>query len=528
MIERIDSVILKRPDAFFIKMFKPIHFLLSVAVAYLIVIESNVLNFFNEYIHSSSNVVGESIESKFSNPALFIIPIVLIMFSLIIFGIMFRKQKSTVYYFFNIFAFIIILIINVYATNFLGVLETTIVAIKSVKLIHDLVLISIIIESVSFIFLIVRGTGVNFKKFNFDSEISKFDISDNDKEEFELDVNFDLSESRTKRKRNFRNLKYFYLENKFIIKVISFVVLVLTVLGIFAFMWINTKINDEGKYYSLDSLKFKVVESILLNTDSKGKELTDNYLVVSKCSMKSNYLNNKVYLNDFSLRIGEAVFKPTTKYYSSILDLGVGYDEKLSTETYNSYIFVFEIPKKYIESDMDFRYSSSENYIDIKLNPKKMASSNTMVSKSINNYLEFDHSFGDIKFKINSYEINDNFLVKYNYCIEKDDCINSTEYIKPSIDTNFDKAVLKLNIDFSDNSDLNIKSFYNLLSKFGYITYQIEDKWCNQYNSFEEIKSLKTNNKNDIYIGVNKEIMNATSIKIVFNIRDSLYEYKIK
>ena len=101
---------------------------------------------------------------------------------------MFKKKKPVTFYVVNVFSFIVIIIINMYASNFLGVLEESIVSVKSVKLIHDLILLNMIIESIIFIFFVVRGMGINFKKFDFDSEISKFDISESDKEEFELDI----------------------------------------------------------------------------------------------------------------------------------------------------------------------------------------------------------------------------------------------------------------------------------------------------------------------------------------------------
>ena len=147
-------MILKKPYAFFIKMFKPIHLIMAALVMYLIYLNNKILSFLTEYLHSSINVVGENIKSEIFTNMLYIIPIIIIVLSFVILGIMFKKNKPIKFYFISIFIFIVVIVINFYASNFLGVMEESIVAIKSVKLIHDLVLINVALESFIFIFYI--------------------------------------------------------------------------------------------------------------------------------------------------------------------------------------------------------------------------------------------------------------------------------------------------------------------------------------------------------------------------------------
>lgn len=521
-------MILKKPYAFFIKMFKPIHLVLAVLVSYLVYLENKILNFLNTYIYSSSNVVGENIKERLVNNLVYIIPIVIIILSLIILGVMFRKKKPVTFYVINIFSFIVITIINMYAANFLGILEESIVAVKTVKLIHDLILLNMIIESIIFIFLIVRGMGVNFKKFNFDAEISKFDISESDKEEFELDINVDLAESKRKRRRKIRYLKYAYIENKFLINCVSIIVICVIGLIIYGTINIYSKTNKEGVIYPASTFNFGVDETIMLNTDYQGNKITDNYLIVVNTRMSSYINSNKLFLKDFSLKIGEAKFKPITKYENSLIDLGYLYKEEELPAEYTNYLFVYEIPEKYITSDMLFSYINDGKSIDIKLNPKELVSSNKTESKKITEEVDFKNSLGDIKFKINEYEIRDRFIIQYNYCVKANDCLLSKEYLKATLDKNYDKYLLRLKLEYSDNSDLNLNTFYKFFERFGSISYKIGDIWYSQSNGFEEIKSSKVIDKDNIYIGIKAEIFNASSIKLVFNVRGIKYEYLLK
>lgn len=521
-------MILKKPYAFFIKMFKPIHIILAVFIAYLIHLDNKILSFLTNYIYSSYDLGGENITSELVSNFLYIIPFIIIVASLLLLGIMYKKKKPTTFYVVSVFAFIIVIVINSYASNFLGMLEESVVSIKSVKLIHDLVLINIGVESVIFIPFVVRGMGINFKKFNFDSEISKFNISESDKEEFELSIKIDLNQSKTKRRRFFRNIKYFYFENKFIISLVSILLLLITSIGTYFIIESRENKNVEGVVYSMGTFDLSVDSTIILNTDYRENKITDDYLIVIDSKMKSNYSSNSLYLNDFSLKIGETIFKPTTKYSDLFVDLGTVYNEEILLNEYNNYLFIFEIPEKYITSEMMFRYNNLGNIVGINLNPKTIVSSNININKKIGEEISFEESLGDIKFKINEYDIKDKYLTEYDYCVQENECYKSKEYLKASIDENFDKYILKVNVMYEDNSDLDIKSFYQFLSKFGSIHYNIDGIWYSQVSGFEEIKSTRISQKNISYIGINSHIINASSIKLVFNVRDSKYEYTIK
>jgi len=73
-------MILKKPYAFFIKMFKPIHIFLSLITLFLINLENNILKFLNSYMHIMDNNVEKNVIESLINNFLYIIPIVIIIF----------------------------------------------------------------------------------------------------------------------------------------------------------------------------------------------------------------------------------------------------------------------------------------------------------------------------------------------------------------------------------------------------------------------------------------------------------------
>jgi len=521
-------MILKKPYAFFIKVFKPIHLLLAFLIVYLTYRSNNVLVFFNNYIYSSENVVGLTLKEKLISNDIYVIPIIIIIFSLIFLGIMFNKKKPVIFYVTNIFIYLIVIIINVYISRFLTSMEEAIVSIKIVKLSHDLILLNMIFQIFSFVLFFIRGLGINFKKFNFDSDITKLNINESDKEEIEVSINIDLDIAKSKRKRKRRYFKYAYKENKFIINLLLFLIL-MTVISTSAFVYFSKiEKNKEGIVYSMGNFNLIVNKSMFMNYGIDNEKITNNCLVVLDVSLQTNLKSISLFLKDFSLEVGEAIFHVETKYANKLLDIGNTYNQEILNSEYNNYIFIFEIPEKYMESDLVFIYNNQGVKKGITLNPKKYISNKIIKSLDIGGKINFNDTLGDISFSVNSFEIKDKFLINYNYCISENDCILSKEYITPTINENFDKHVLKLTVDYVDKSNLNTKSFYDFFSKFGTIEYKVNGKLYIQNSNFEQLKSKKTDNKNNIYIGVNSNITNADSIDLVFNIRDSKYTYILK
>ena len=501
---------------------------MSILIALLIYNTNKILNFLSNYIYSNTNVVGQYFKSDLVNKWIFAIPIILILFSLIFLGIMFSKKKKIIFYLVNIFSSIIVLIINIYCSNFLGVMEKNVVSIKLVKLNHDLIFINMIIEVVLFIVLLTRGLGFNFKGFNFNSDISKLDISDSDKEEIEVNINIDFEDKKRERRKKIRHLRYLYYENKLIINIVlyTFVILTCTIISIAIIN--REKTNVEGTVYNIGKFNLRVDETFLLTDSYRGKKLTENYLLVTKISLQSNLKSISLFLADFNLNIGSSIFKPNTKYANKLIDIGNMYDESILQSEYNNFILIFEIPEKYIESDMFLEYNNEGYNTSIKLNPKLYISKELNVINKIGEDLNFKDHFEGITLIIKNFDIKKTFQVNYNFCLKDNDCLNSVEYLKPTLNQNFDKVLLMLDFNYSNNSKFSSNTFYDFFVKFGSIYYKKGEKWFSQNSNFEQVKSKKTNQKNKLYIGVNQDIIGADSIKIVFKIRNSKYEYILK
>ena len=238
-------MILRKPYAFFIRMFKPIHLVIGLLIGILVSTEGRMYGFLNRNANTSLNLIGQNLKSEYITLSLYVIPIVVILLFMGIFVIMFYKKKPVTFYVAGIISLIAVIIINAYATAFFSELNEAIVAIKYVKLTRDLSLIAMIIEIVLLVFVLIRGAGVNIQKFNFDSDISKIDIKDSDNEEFEVNVSLNIDKAKRDRNKRIRYLKYAYAENKLKVNIAIGVIVFLLVVVSFVLFNKRTRIFSE-------------------------------------------------------------------------------------------------------------------------------------------------------------------------------------------------------------------------------------------------------------------------------------------
>ena len=60
-------MIIRKPYAFLAKHFKKIHFILSILVVYLMYRTNLIFQFFNEYVSTQQNLIGQELTSNLFN-----------------------------------------------------------------------------------------------------------------------------------------------------------------------------------------------------------------------------------------------------------------------------------------------------------------------------------------------------------------------------------------------------------------------------------------------------------------------------
>lgn len=514
-------MILKKPYVILIKYFKLIHVFLTIFIVYTIYKINLLLRFFNNYMSNQTSVVGQNLRDNLYTNFMFVIPLIILIISITLLWLMVKKKKPYRFYLINTLVYIVVFIVVLYTSSFLGNMEKSLVDVVNVRVVRDLLTITIMLQSVSLVVSFIRAIGFDIKSFEFLSDLQQLEINEEDQEEYEIDFSIDSNERRRKRKRKLRYLKYTYKENKIFIHVFLLIVLGIASFVIYKKMGIYAKLNKEGSILSTTHYNMGIEESYLINTSYKGITITDNYLVVLKLKIKINSDKYRLITGNFKLQVGDNSYITTNKYDKYLIDLGTVYNNNTLTSEYNNYLLVYEIPKEDINQNMKLIYLEDGKNIKIKINPIKY-------DNNCNNEYQIGEDIiinEQDSVNINNYQLQETFTINYDYCL-KDKCYNSIQYLVPTLDTNYDKAILKITGTANVTENSLYTNFNQLITNLVTINYTIGDQ--SKTTNITRITNLKKQEENTYYYEVNKELMNADSIKLVFNTRKCKYLYVLK
>lgn len=355
-------MILRRPYAFLIKHFRLIHLILFILCGYVTYRANIILSFFKDYISYNGNI--EVISSEYINYLMFISIILIIIFSVVIYLLMRYKKKPRLLYILLIIISIISSILFVYLYGNIKELETTIMTAREIRLLRDISRVNFWMLFIVCIPIFVRGLGFDIKKFNFNKDLHDLKLEAQDSEEVE--VNVDLNSDKVKRtgRKILRELKYYYVENKFFINIILGVIAVVLIM-IFPFnkFVINRTLN-EGEVLSTNYFNIKVDKSYISERNRISK---DNSYVILKINVKGKTNKYKLDLDKFILEGKNNKYVPSLKYYYYFSDLGIGYKNNiLDTGEYKEYLFIYNIKNE--DKDSNFKLNYIVNDRKIKLN----------------------------------------------------------------------------------------------------------------------------------------------------------------
>lgn len=533
-------MIFRKPYAFFIKNFKLFHFILFVLSSILLYRTSIVYNFIKEYIKTSPNVIGKELTDTLFASYSYILIVFMIIINLILIIIMIRKIKPFVFYIINISLYISILVIFVLSHRVVGNLEIMLVEPKTLLAIRDILNIARLLQTISVLFYLVRATGFDIKKFDFGRDLQELNISEEDSEEYEVAIEFEGNEILRSLKRFKRNFKYYYKENQLIINIIVLLSISLTSLVIYINISKYDKVYKEQEYMNVGSFQLGVEASYNIKNDYKETAISTNeYDVIAvKLKVKSNY-NNQISTARTVLVVDGYQYYHIRGYKNRLFDLGKVYDNDTISTEFEEYLFVYQIPKNHSD-DMIFEYvdnieekrgETQVNTIDIKLNPVNIDNLEKQSSEyTLENQIDTsDSNISDYNITINNYDIQEKYTKTYYSCVNVNECYTFNETINPTVTTNKEKTLLRIEgLLTYENKLEGVANVYEFIKKFGTLEYTVNGITHKERNDFNQVKFAKVKENDTYYIEVDKEVMNADTIKLIFNIRNFEYTYILR
>jgi hypothetical protein len=500
---------------------------------YCIYYSKKLLDFFNEYIIESINLKGQDLISIYVPRLYQVIPFLIIIVLAIILTVMIIKKKPMMFYIINIASCIYTIIIVQVAKSTLNNMESALVDARAVRLIRDFIMISFIIQIICTTIVLIRSIGFDVKKFDFKEDLKELEINEEDREEFEVEFNIDQNKAKRNARRKIRYLKYAYKENKLLVHIVSIVfVFLIIIFGTYTYIK-KEKPVKENVYITNNGITLKVNKSYITATDYKGNIISeDSIFVILQIDIKTNSSNvDTLDIATAKLSVGEYSFIPTYDYKDTFFDFGDVYlSDKLSSD-YQTKILVYQIPKQLKDENIEFHFVNKTtmdkrivklglNDLTLKLDEDKL---------NLNEELDFkDSILSGYKLTINNFDIQKKYKLEYNFCYNND-CFTSYEYIVPSINTNIDKSILRLEGVLTIEKPISkLNDLYDIISSFGTIYYSIDGNLKTNSIALNKLTSTKKKENNIFYIEVPSELENASSISIKFKIRNKIYEYVLK
>lgn len=488
-------MILRKPYAFLIKNFKIIHLIIAIFSCVIAYLYKNALSFFSDYINNGYIIsLSETYKDKILPIYIFLILFVIIIFSVFLITLLYHKKKPVLFYFLLGIFYFVLFVYLLYTRGVLAGFKTQLLDSTNARIIHDMLILFYIPQFYFIIVCFVRAIGFNLKKFDFIKDMKELNLIASDNEEFELNVPFDNENLLRKIRKYFREMRYYFFENKLIILIILGIVFVLCLYYILT----NRKENYDNNYslnqqIIVNDIYTTFTDSVITNTDYTGKELDQYYMIVKVNFDNKSAKYKNLDKNKFQLVSGNDVISPIETYKRSFIDISPNkFPTSLSHAHSIDTILVYPLGNnpgnsykiKIYNGTITVKKNKIQKSIYVKLKNKRLSSVVDDTRYHQNQTLTFDDTFlNGASFKILNCSLNNNY--KYSYELCKDNvCDRFVDLIIPKTSN---KMILVCNAFLSYDKNNSYFKAYNSVNDFIEHYVYIKDVKDSQ-------KILKTNN----------------------------------
>jgi len=518
-------MILRKPFAFLIKHFKKINFILLVCTIFIFIKQMSLSAFINDYIKLGVyNAYVDNI-NNYASVLFYIVSIFIIVSTLILIYLLKLKKKPALFYVITTIEYLIVMTLFIYISSYFNTIlekETTMINLA----IKDLLLITSIPQYLIMVLLSIRSLGLDLKKFGFDQE-AEFEILEQDREEFEVQLEVDKDDIKRKFKKRFRYLKYFYVEHARVLNTIISIILIGLITYTYYYFGILNKTYKEEETFTANNYKITITDSYITNKSFQGDELTNKNFVIVNVDLINNGVKREVDLEKFMLMNKEAMILPTEKYNNYFKDLGTTLKTKtLRKNEKVNFILIYQVDTTLNNNDFALYYQDIPSLTKlklkkVKLNVKEISQTTIKEAKTLGEKIEYTLSNKETK----SFTINNvNFLNTTTYYYEK--CIvYDCSILKKEINTNKfpDSKIMQITFD---STNLNGKELIDFLVQYGKINYENKEGMISTGNINSAVDISYTGNY--LYLVVPNNVINEKyNIYLTWTVRNDVYKYQL-
>lgn len=521
-------MVFRKPYAFLIKNFKKIHILLVVLCAYIYYKTMSTSSFTTDFLNFLSYDPYYEPIKKYVGFFLLLVIIIVIVINGMLLILLRRKDKPWKLYLIPILEYIalffVLISIRSFFNSYTGDLSTT-----SIRLLNNMLFITTIPQYIVFLILLIRVIGLDLKNFNFSADEEFLDLSQDDREEFEVSVEFDKYALLRLLRKTQRALIYFYQEHRYFCN-IFFVVATIFLLGnIYYYFGVAHKVIKENQTNTINNYQITIHKSYYTDKGKTGDVLEkDSAFVILNMTVVNKGAVRVFNPDDFRLVNGRSGYSfAGDTYNNDFLDIGKGYPKgKLQYDEKKNFILVFKVdkkldPKRFVLYYQEYKNATTSYLRKIKLSLNDASDVLQNSSNKLGEEITIVYPNKEEK-SLTFREASLESSVEYTseVCNKDDEC----EIIPKNYTISEDKKILVIN--FSSN-DYEGEELIDFSTKYGKIVYRDNENITREWKVENAINSSKYLGKY-LYIKVPNALEEAKEIEFIYTIRNQKYIYKIR
>lgn len=352
-------MVFRKPYGFLIKYFKLIHLIIFAILTYLVSCNMEIYSFLNDCINDS---VYRYDALQYINYNIYIWMLLGIGLFFAIYLLFKYKDKPRNLYVLSIVGYIIVGIYMFMLFSYMSGLPTNVIDQKIIRAYRDIMLITLGFQYLIIIIMFVRGLGFDIKKFNFGKDIQELNLSQEDNEEVEFDVNIDTNGIMRNVRKKRRELGYFFQEYKVFIIGVFLILLLIVGYNIY------NNLKDILKVYNQEEI---VGYNNFITIKNSYYDITTgkNYIIV-KFDIFKYGKKERFNVNNMILMVDKEKYLPNKNICFNFSKLGNCYKKQYVTDSSSSYIVTYEVDSLNSRKTYLLYKESYDNSYKIKLDLK--------------------------------------------------------------------------------------------------------------------------------------------------------------
>ena len=512
-------MILRKPYALLIQYFQRIHLILIVLSAYIFYKVLALRTFVADFLNTESyNAYYEPI-SDYINIFLLISVFLVVVISIVLIILLHYKKKPWKIYLLPVIEYVFMFGVLVFIRSYFNSYDefSTITPIMAGR---DLLNIVSLPQYIVFIIFGIRLLGIDLKKFGFKDDEEYLDIKEEDREEFEVNIEFDKDKVTRTFKKFIRNVKYVYFEHQLICNTIIIILFVSLTGYTYYYFGVLHRTYKEGNTFSANYYDITVNNSYLTTRDSKGFSIVSNdntaYLVLN-LTVKNNASRREINIDRFRVMNKSEQFNHVGRLYDNFKDLGSSYSplKKLDTGEETTFILVYKVDAALDPSKYVLYYHDLANNLLLKktkLSVQDVRDVKTVNTVNLNEKMTFEDK---------------NTLTITNATIGSD-----TTYNKYGCDS-YGCGIRTETFSLSKNKILTISFISNKFTGQSFIDFSNIYAKIRYEDNNGKIKRIETTslisdyNGNYAYFGIPSDISSDSNVDLIFTFRNKRYVYHL-